>query len=75
MEMVKLDLCIGVIKILGNNNKGWSATANLFYAEYSKTIRNEYLYLQQTIDIQRFMWKFIKHTLYGYSILYLYRCF
>ena len=42
MEMVKLDLCIGVIKILGNNNKGWSATANLFYAEYSKTIRSEY---------------------------------
>ena len=70
MEMVKLDLCIGVIKILGNNNKGWSATANLFYAEYSKTIRSEYLGTLQLADILTFMWIASKIDILLYSQTY-----
>lgn len=36
--------------------KGWSATANLFFFPYSKTIRSEYWKTLQLADISVFTW-------------------
>lgn len=38
--------------------KGWSATANLFMSECSKTIRSEYLKTLQLVDILALIWIF-----------------
>ena len=50
--------------------KGWSATANLFFFPYSKTIRSEYLGTLQLADILTFMWIASKIDILLYSQTY-----